>query len=506
MGLEISVSLKDIKNIRQFNYTFPFEKGIYALVGENAVGKSTVMSALASTIYPKMIKKYGKTELTNDSIIKINCLGKTDIWHCNTINNMLSCDQKTKVVFNGIYEGSIFSGTRFADMKNIDEIVQTKSEFVKELIPASQEMKDALSYILHDEKGHYSELYKLKTFRQAQSYGLENMPYFLKLPDGQFISKYKMSSGECLLISLLNFIISTALKPKYLKGRKPVISDRLFIFVDEVELALHPSSILRLIDYLEKKIEKDDLTVLFSTHSSELIRRITPDKIFLLENNAGVAQIISPCYPQYAIRTLYDHDGYDSTILVEDVLSEIVVRKLIQKFRIENNLLINVIPIGAWNNTLAFQRKAIEQNAFGRDRFIFSVIDGDVQNEVNKAQQYANLRKLFLPIKSIEKYILEKCLLNPDTAFVKIIGNKYFTLEPLDSILKQAKEDSSVICDKSGKKLFDLLCKQLENLGLSKNGFVKELCEDIFKYENFSRLEEQIEKFITDNFVLKIKA
>ena len=240
------------------------------------------------------------------------------------------------------------------------------------------------------------------------------MPYFLKLGDGQYISKYKMSSGECLLISLLNFIISTALKPRYLKHRKKVVADRMFIFVDEVELALHPSSIIRLLSFLDDKIEKEDLTVLFSTHSSELIRKIVPEHIFLLENNSGLCQITSPCYPQYAIRCLYDHDGYDSTILVEDTLAEIVVRKIIQDFRIKNNLLINVIPVGAWNNTLSFQKRAIEQNAFGRERFIFSVIDGDVKDEVNKVGQYKSLRKLFLPIKSVEKYLYQKLIQSPD--------------------------------------------------------------------------------------------
>lgn len=331
------------------------------------------------------------------------------------------------------------------------------------------------------------------------------MPYFLKLSDGQYISKYKMSSGECLLISLLNFIISTALKPKYLKHRKHVVSDRLFVFVDEVELALHPSSILRLVSFLENMIKEENLTVLFSTHSSELIRRITPNNIFYLENHNGSGEITSPCYPQYAIRSLYDHDGYDSTILVEDILSEIVIRKLIQDFRIKNNLLINVIPVGAWNNTLSFQKRATEQNAFGRDRFVFSIIDGDVKSEVGKVADFQYLKKLFLPIKSIEKYLLAKMIESPDVAFIKQVGNKYFTLDSLDSILKVAKKDYKITSDKSGKKLLAFLCKYLEKVRLTQEDFVRLLCEDIFAYENFDRLKGNIEKFIEDNFAVTPK-
>ncbi len=506
MSLDIDVKLNEIKNIKHFEYTFHFDKGIYALVGENAVGKSTIMAAIASTIYPKVIRKYSKTELTPTSTIEITCNNNTDRWTASTNCQQLNNATKAKVVFNGIYEGSIFTGTRFADMKNIDDILQHTPEFVDELIPASAELKRALSFILHGEPGHYEALYKLKSFTIAQKYGLENMPYFLKLADGQYISKYKMSSGECLLISLLNFIISTALKPQYLnskKNRKKVISDRLFIFVDEVELALHPSSIIRLLSFLEDKIKREDLTVLFSTHSSELIRKIAPDRIFLLDNYAGDCQITSPCYPQYAIRTLYDHDGYDSTILVEDILAEIVVRKIIQDFRIKNNLLINVIPVGTWNNTLSFQKRAIEQNAFGHNRFIFSVIDGDVKDQVNKVAQYKSLRKLFLPIKSVEKYLFKKLILTPDRAFIKQIGNKYFTLDSIDTILCNARLDADISNDSSGKKLLDYLCSYLHKLHLEKEEFVKNLCDDIFLYEDFEKLTQKIESFIENNFYIK---
>lgn len=505
MPLDIGIKLHNIKNIVDFDYQFSFEKGIYALVGENAVGKSTVMSAIASTVYSAMITQYGKTEITNDSSIEISCLGNKDIWTCNNSIEALQCQHKRIVVFNGIYEGSIFSGTRFADMKNIDVILQNTPGFVDDFVPASEKMKEALSYILHDERGHYSELYKLRSFEIAKKYGLENMPYFLKLPDGQYISKYKMSSGECLLISLLNFINSTALMPKHLKHRKPVLAERMFIFIDEVELALHPSSIVRLIKYLEDMVRKNDLTVLFSSHSSELIRRISPDKMFYLENMNGHAQIMSPCYPQYAIRTLYDHDGYDSTILVEDSFSETIVRKLIQDFRIQNNLLINVIPVGAWNNTLSFQKRAIEQNAFGHDRFVFSIIDGDVKDEVNRSQQYNSIRKLFLPIKSVEKYIYHKLFVEPNPEFVRQFGNKYFTMTPLSVIMRQLKSRDEIVRDKTGKRLFSALCEELKKVGYTKETFVKELCEDLFVLEDFKPLKRNIEEFIRDNFYVVAK-
>lgn len=501
MSLKIRLHIENVKNIKDFEYEFNFNKGIYALVGENAVGKSTVMSTIASTVYPRTILKLGNTEVSSDSKIDIECLGKTDSWQYNERYSGMRSPY-SNVVFNGIYEGSIFSGTRFEDMQNIDKIIQENDEFVKEFVSANAELKSALSTILHNEENHYQKLFKLRDMNVAKRYELNNMPYFLQLEDGQFISKYKMSSGECMLISLLNFINSTALKPEFLRNRKRVISDRLFVFIDEVELALHPSSIIRLVDYLEDMIKVKNITVLFSTHSSELIKKIRPENIFYLENNNGNAKLISPCYPQYAIRSLYDHDGYDSTILVEDKLSEIIIRKIIQDFRVRNNLLINVISVGSWSNTLSFQARAKEQNAFGRDKFIFSVIDGDVKEEVNKCKKYDNEKKLFLPIKSVEKYLYDKLIREKDTEFIRLIGNKYFTLNPLDTLIKEFKLNGLGSNDTTGKTLFEYLLYYLDKVGMDENEFVKSLCDDLFEYENFDRLKSNIEKFITDNFYL----
>lgn len=504
MNTRILLSMYKIKNISSFNYEFNFENGIYALVGENSVGKSTIMSALASTVYPRTLLKLGKTEVDDDSFIELGCCGKIDKWMYTSKHNRMKSNI-AQIVFNGIYEGSIFSGTRFEDMQSIDKTINDTPSFIAEFVPASDELKEALSFILHNESGHYNSLYKLKNMDVAKKYYLNNMPYFLKLSDGQFISKYKMSSGECMLISLLNFINSTALKPQYLRNRKTTLSEQLFVFIDEVELALHPSSIIRLVSYLENMIARSDMTVLFSTHSSELIKKISPNNIFYLRNVNGNASIESPCYPHYAIRSLYDHDGYDSTILVEDELAEIIIRKLISDFRIKNNLLINVLPVGSWSNTLSFQLRTIEQNAFGIDKFIFSVIDGDVEEEVNKVKKYQSLKKLFLPIKSIEKYLHQKLILNSDQEFIGIIGKKYFTLTPLDTIIKTFKNNGNGFKDISGKTIFDHLIYHLSKVGYTKKDFVKSFCDDLFLFEDFDKLKRSIEKFICDNYEVRSK-
>ena len=61
--MTIHLIIKDIKNIHYADLEFPFEKGIYAIVGENGCGKSTIMLALSL-----MIKKSSARLLTSRDI------------------------------------------------------------------------------------------------------------------------------------------------------------------------------------------------------------------------------------------------------------------------------------------------------------------------------------------------------------------------------------------------------------------------------------------------------
>ena len=47
----IKMTIHNIKNIDDFQFEIPTEKGLYALTGENASGKSTVISCAASAFY-----------------------------------------------------------------------------------------------------------------------------------------------------------------------------------------------------------------------------------------------------------------------------------------------------------------------------------------------------------------------------------------------------------------------------------------------------------------------
>lgn len=132
-----------------------------------------------------------------------------------------------------------------------------------------------------------------------------------------------MSTGENLLLTILSSLEKRLKKVVY--GDIPA-----FMFLDEVELALHSSALRRLVFFLKDIAEKNNTVVLFSTHSIELIRSIVPENIYYLQRHIDDSiEAINPCYPVYATRNLESSNyGHDYIIMVEDDLAKTIVERI----------------------------------------------------------------------------------------------------------------------------------------------------------------------------------
>lgn len=87
-----------------------------------------------------------------------------------------------------------------------------------------------------------------------------------------------MSAGENMLISLLHMLNVVIVRPAKSE-------DVRLILIDEIELALHPSAIMRLVDFLQKLATEYNLAIYFSSHSIELLRKIKPSNIFIYKRS-----------------------------------------------------------------------------------------------------------------------------------------------------------------------------------------------------------------------------
>jgi len=504
----LHIEIRKIKGIEKASIDLPFEGGVYAFVGNNGCGKSTLLLSLAQLIRPQnALWSLEKNDFCDDSLVSFSHDGIKDVWipkkgvftvnqnkSSRWINTELNkkADERynNNIRANGMYEGSLFIGTRFNDSKKADIFVSEGKITENDLVSVDDYVKQQMSYVLHGDYSHYANLKRLKRRDlffsdqngKQQVFHFNNLPYFIDGKFGGIISQYRMSSGECLLVSLLHFIYNAIIRQKTVFPRE----FPLLMLLDEIDLALHPVAISRLIELFNKYVgENESLIVILTTHTPSVIRAIKPNNIFKLENNLGTIEVVNPCYPSYAIRDVYTADKYDYVLLCEDELSRRFIEKTIRVKNLCASKLVAAVPVGGWNNVLAFHNEVVSKNIFGVGTQVVSVLDGDVQEEAQKSEKYKGIPKMFLPIASIEKFLTEEAVSNRHN-LKKTINDKYFSLKTLD-VLKSDFIRAWEITNpqdmalKYNKQFYRELINDLEKRNIKESDFITSLCDDIFE-------------------------
>ncbi|KGQ56725.1 hypothetical protein IO44_02100 [Gallibacterium anatis str. Avicor] len=528
---KLKMIIHKIKGINHGEIELPIQNGLYAIVGSNGSGKSTIMLCIAQLIGKHNLSNvlrdndffsdsYIEYQLDDKKVERWTCANH--FWKANTYPDLLS--------FNGTYEGSLFYGARFKDSRNVDEKLQEGKISSVDIVDADSYIQEKLGEILHNDPLYYSGLKKIRNKKIAEALGLKNTPYFINF-NGNNISQYRMSSGECLLISLLHFIYNSIVR-RSLPSDKPII-----MLIDEIELALHPVAVSNFISYIEDLLsEYPNLMVLVTSHSTEVIRAINPRNMFKLErikNLDNEFNIVNPCYPSYAIRDIYQPFGFDVILLVEDILAKIIV----DKFLLDNNLtvsrLINVIPSGGWNNVLSLHNELLLHNVLGDKTKIISILDGDIrENRENKGalKKFNSLKILYLPIPSVEKYLHKILIKEPNNEISikmeKEINDRFFRVKSLKQIVSEYKNHQKekiiklrelnkkksgieriesveiydiIKSDNNGKTLYnDFIEKELKNRNIQEERFIIVLHELLLKYEseNLMKFSNSLTKMI----------
>ncbi|MDR2376252.1 MAG: AAA family ATPase [Treponema sp.] len=510
------MTIHEIKGITHGIIELPVENGVYAIIGNNGTGKSTIMACLSQLISDAnlgwMLKE---KDYSKDSYVEFFYDGKKNRWTQSSGHWHLSSETapvnyltqapashlSRSIHFNGFYEGSLFYGSRFNDSRKVDQLLADGSIQASDIADADSFIVEHMGNILHNKGDYYTDIKKIRNKNIAENLHLKNTPYFQKT-SYSLISQYRMSSGECLLISLLHFIYNAIVR-KSLPRNEPIL-----LLIDEIELALHPIAITNLFTMLRNlTAEYENLTVVLTSHSPEVIRRIDPVNMYKLERVTGYDNnfnIVNPCYPSYAIRDVYVNDGPDFLLLVEDLLAKIIVKKAIDRLNLDSSRLVSVIPVGGWQNVLNFQMELLSNNVLGVGKKVFSILDGDIQGSI--PNQFRTVKKLFLPINSVEKYLANVLLQRPDLALKKEINDKFFQIESLENLVDEYRKnedknkkalDDKYRDDSDGKRLYNFLLRNLKSHQISEEVFVAGLYEIIIKHVDFSTFYDNLQKEVS---------
>ena len=482
----IKLEINNLKNIQHAAIELPFEKGIYSIVGENGSGKSTLMMCLAQLIYTKSLDLLHKEDFDSSSFVQLEVNGTVDTW--KPFKNTWSMGAQKKCRFNGMYEGSLFYGTRFKDSTIIDDLWKSGKLKSSDLNDADDYVKNKMSFILHGDYTHYQSLKKICNRKTAEKLGLANMPYFLEVKNG-LVSQYRLSSGECLLVSLLHFLYNS------IERRSLPVDDKILVLVDEIELALHPLATNRLLSLLRELVENHpNLVVYLSSHSPEIIRNIAPADTYKINTYNGILEVENNCYPSFLIRDLSDFDGPDFLLLVEDDLARRFVNKVLMQNNLRKGKIVQVLPVGGWTNVLELHKELKKTIFYGSNTKIVSILDGDVKEEAKKKSK--DLNKIFLPIKSIEKYLYSIVIEKSNIGLRKTINEKYFVQKSLDTIVTEYNAQNPQKPEHPDKHFFYALEENLREQGVSVNTFVDNFIEDIFQNVNVNNFIDTLKSML----------
>lgn len=496
--MELNMRIRNIKGIKEFAFSFPLDKGIYAITGENGSGKSTLISCASTVFYTMpMYEHFGRPV---DATIEFTLDNTTRSWLYNGKKWEQEFSEK-KMRINGFFEGSIIFGNRFKNTKM--SIINLLDSFTEnDINPASSFVSHNLGLILHNDMNFFKDLFVTKK-SAAEKNGLSSATYFFKTSNGELVSQPRMSTGENLLLSILNSL--EILRNKRIKNNdgRPCI-----VFLDEIELALHSSALRRLILFLKNIADEVNLSVFFSTHSLELLREIKAQNIYYLTKIFdGSVLVTNPCYPAYATRNLYGDDGYgnDMVILVEDDLAKLIIEKIMVSQNIVRNIRIKVLPTGGWTNTIIMAYDVTTSNLLHRGTKLAVVLDRDIKKDVpgfiSNHKQYSGIKIDYLPIASLEKYLKSHLAEDDkvDNNLFAMLDTYLFQKRPLNEIIREYIR-SNINDDADGKTFYGHLINELKSMRKDREDLVDLVVRYILENEvnKTNELTEYLSKKIDE--------
>lgn len=489
--MKLKMTINKIKSIDFAEIELPIEKGLYAFTGQNGSGKSTICTCASSAFFNMQMNDYfGKTD--DDAYIKFE-LGEGTKSYEKTRGyrrgKMWKNYHNGKFKIKGFFEGSLIYGNRF---RNTNYQTLKKLEFIDEqdLQESPDFIRENLGIILHNNKNFYPKLYKVKDIKKYIQNINGEIFYYEK--EGKKVSQFHMSTGENLLVSILNSL--------HIRNTdRTTINVPCLLILDEIELALHPSSLKRLVNFLKKMSDGFNYAVYFSTHSLEIVSSIKPENIFFIDRHIdNTLNIINPCYPAYATKILYDHTGYDFVILVEDDLASEIMRRIIKNKKLINSKLIHILPCGGFSNVIDLAQEVVDSNLLGKTAKIMIVLDADVKKEANNYISKHNIKNNialnYLPIESLEKYLRQSLFIKLDRILFNELDDYVFQQVGLRDIIDEYRNSGEANNDNTGKKLYNRMDIELRKRNKSRADIIEMVIDHLEK--NYSEKLDKITDFL----------
>ena len=519
---KISILAKNLKSLDELSFDFCLSPGINVICGENGIGKSTLINAMSKLIDANALRKFFKN-VSENATVEFSFNSMSSQWKKNTKNGTwTNIKNDGNIAFHGFIESSYILGNRFR-YANISMMNKDEAYLDKNLKDIPSDLVKTIGIILKNDEKYFSKIQcyypvLVKTRDGKKEETVAKRPLFVFEIEGKKLSTYEMSSGEFIVTSLVEYIHCELekIKENKLKPINKYRSSEISIgIIDEIEVGLHPAALNRLISYLRGLCESHKLCLFLSTHSTSTLSSVKKENIFLLSRRNSSSDkkvnVINPCYPAYAIRSIKDICGYDKIIFVEDVLAKKLVEQQMNKLDLGVNNLFKIIPIGGWRKVIEIYKEFEMEKLGGMFCDYIAILDGDIEEEFLRefGDKAKNYRVEFLPIPSLEKFFFKKIILENDSGVFEKVEAALFNSSinhSLDEVVSNYKNQNEnyKTNDKSGKRLMREIIKNAISNTIDRTSVERSLSDiamnDINKNTDSSLTNKDILQEYLSNF------
>lgn len=383
---EMQIIIKNLKKIKNLTFDLP-QRGVWLLTGLNGSGKTSLLAALFRIGSSNAFRKYYRTSSLNnrcddfdDTKITYSVNGRDVTYSYGGKRWRGKPSRNTNLFQDFGYDDVVFIGADSSRIEPFQDEINYHS-----VRNASTDIKDLMRAILHDQK--WDNLKYVNT-RRGTGNDAYLVPYQYRSRT-YYYSEKNFSLGELSIFKLAKQLAN--------------ISDNSLVLIDEIEMALHPQAQVRLLRKLNEIAITKNLTIIFSTHSSTLIKTHPRNKILFLKetSEAGNYEIQQDIYPAQILGELAFDDelGLDFLFYVEDPQAKMLLHQIIgyyfsnQPIGNRNHPLYKIIYVGGANEVV----KMLDNSSQIFPNFIkrFAFLDADVETDIVPNIRDADLLTLY---------------------------------------------------------------------------------------------------------------
>lgn len=365
------IEIRNLRHITHLEFELP-PAGVYLLAGQNGAGKSSLLACLLRLGDRNAFPRYFRPSKISDRLDQFGDasiaykVGQETVTYSYAGQRWVPLPRRNSALLKSFGYSQVLHIA--ADSQRIEP--RPEDFKLRKVKDAPEDIRRAAEAIFDNIKFRNLKIINIRR-------GVGTQAFLLQEPTTQhekqrFYSEKNFSLGELCVVKLLRDLKTCA--------------NGSLLLIDELELALHPRAQVGLLSHLGAIAKEKGLTVIFSTHSPSLIRRVPRDNVLFLSAEDEGIKCIRGCYPAFALGQIavQGENSPDIVLYVEDdaaksIVSQLVTVLLEMEFKNAPRPTVVIFPIGSFRSVVQFLSRS--ENLLPNTTQQFALLDKDVETE-----------------------------------------------------------------------------------------------------------------------------